>query len=227
MSKEIERVLVVAAHPDDEVLGAGGYIAKLKKEGASIEVLVLSKGENSRGSDDLEERERERLKSLNLSNKRLGVDNYKCLDLPDNAFDSFGILNVVKAILENVEYKTPDLILTHSIKDLNIDHCVTARATLTAFRPSASAPSRILGFYVPSSTDWGEFMGGNFEARYFVELSESDLAAKLEGFSSYKSEIGSLNHPRTSDNLTDLSKIWGRKIGVVYAEAYEVYWIRN
>ena len=103
------------------------------------------------------EREARRVNQLNLVCQLLGITEYECLDFDDNSFDTVGVLNISRAVEKSALGFNPDIVLTHSISDLNVDHEITARAVITAFRPAVCDVESILGFYIPSSSDWGSF----------------------------------------------------------------------
>ena len=132
------RVLVVAAHPDDEVLGCGGTIAKLSNEGHDIHIMILGEGSTSRSQDrgqadmTLVEALRE---NSHQAAKTLGAKEVCLRDLPDNRFDAVPLLEIVKIVEEAVEKLNPEIIYTHHGGDLNIDHTLTHRSVLTATRP--------------------------------------------------------------------------------------------
>ena len=154
-----ERVLVVAAHPDDEVLGCGGTIAKHIAAKHDVAVAILAEGLTSRVNN-----RNDALSSSNLTglrqtateaNRKLGVNDIRFLGLPDNRMDDLNLLDIVKQI-ENIKSDfRPTIVYTHFPRDLNVDHRLTAQAVLTAFRPQPHEPLKFMGFFeVPSSTDY-------------------------------------------------------------------------
>ena len=153
MSKK--KVLVIAAHPDDEVLGCGGTIAKHKDIGDDVTVLIMADGVNSRGEKLKNESVDERRACAKQANNILKVDDLIFLSYPDNKMDTVPLLDIIKNI-ENIMIKVcPDIVYTHSLSDLNIDHCVVHNASITACRalPEQSV-NQLLFFEVPSSTEW-------------------------------------------------------------------------
>ena len=135
---EYENVLVVAAHPDDEVLGCGGTIARLSQAGVNVDVLLIADGEKSR----LSENKLSEMNSLILDRQHaaeharsiLGCRSVECLDFPDNALDTVAMLDVVKAVENRVEKFRPKLVFTHHPSDVNIDHRIVHEAVTVACR---------------------------------------------------------------------------------------------
>lgn len=213
--------VVFAAHPDDEVLGAGGTIARLGDAGEQIHIHILGEGGTSRrtpeGGDDPATLEADARRAAAV----LGVSSVSFHGLPDNRFDSVDMLDVVQTV-ETVLRATPcHRVLTHSIGDLNIDHRITAQAVLTATRPIAvKSPAEILSFEVLSSSEWSFGAFGCFDPRYFVEIQESDLERKIAALREYRSELREAPHPRSVDGVVALARSRGFTVGVAYAEAF-------
>ena len=130
----MKNVLVIAAHPDDEVIGCGGTIAKHKRSGDKIHLLYMTDGISSRDDIDFQQKN---IRETGVQNfiDYLKPDSNKCLNLPDNSMDSISLLEIVKEIESVINDTKPDIIYTHSSKDLNIDHRITLEATLVAARP--------------------------------------------------------------------------------------------
>src|SRR3989344_3519958 len=145
-------ILVVAAHPDDEVLGAGGTILKHIKAGDKVSLLILGDGETSKARGaDIEKRERQAKEAAEM----LGANELILEKLPDNKFDSLSLLEIVKIVESAVERLMPEVVYTHWERDLNVDHRLTCQAVLTACRPQPkSGVKKILAFETLSSTEW-------------------------------------------------------------------------
>lgn len=219
-------VLVVAAHPDDEVLGAGGTMARLAAAGEQVYAAILGEGVTSRFAQR-EAADRELLSSLKDDSaraaERLGVADLFTYDLPDNRFDTVALLDVVKIVEELVQRLAPTAIYTHHAGDLNVDHGVVHRAVLTAARPVAGASVQaIYAFEVPSSTEWAF---GQLEPRFrptvFVDIAAT-LEAKVEAMEAYESEARPFPHPRSPDALRALARARGAAAGLEAAEAFEL-----
>src|SRR5262249_46095068 len=219
-------VLIIAAHPDDEVLGCGGTIARLATEGHDVHVAILGEGVTSRyphrsGADagivDSLHRCSQQVAQL------LGAKDVTVGDLPDNRFDTVALLDIVKIIEGLVERLQPQVIYTHHGGDLNIDHCTVHRAVLTATRPTARCHVKeIYAFEVPSATEWafGQFALA-FRASVFVDVTET-LSRKIEAIRVYDSEVREFPHPRSPQGLTALAQYRGSAVGFAAAEAFEL-----
>ena len=134
------KVLIVAAHSDDEVLGCGGTIAKLAKQGNEVAVIFMTNGVSSRNEkDDLIKIQERKLHSEHAA-KILGISQITQFDYPDNCMDTVPLLNVTQSIEDEIRKFQPEIVMTHFTNDLNIDHSTVARATLTATRPLAGSP---------------------------------------------------------------------------------------
>ncbi len=216
------KVLVVAAHPDDEVLGAGGSIARHVSQGDQVTVMILGAGLSARYADPAQvaDGQLQQLQSdARQSAKIMGVTDLRLFDLPDNRFDSLDLLVIVKIIEAVIAEIRPAIIYTHFHGDLNIDHQRTARAVLTACRPLAESPvRRLLAFEVPSATGWG-FPEHPFMPTVFVGISAT-LQQKLAAMAVYGSETRDFPHPRSGEALSVRARSWGSQAGMVAAEPF-------
>ncbi|MFX0100552.1 MAG: PIG-L deacetylase family protein [Candidatus Hodarchaeota archaeon] len=218
----MKRVLIVAAHPDDEILGCGGTIAKLLKEGDEGYTLILGEGITSRDdSRDAEKRkgEIEKLKkSAMRANKILGIKEVFFCDLPDNRFDTIPLLDIIK-IVENFKKRIePNVIFTHFSSDLNIDHRITHDAVLTATRPLPSeSVKEIYSFEILSSTEWR--FPQKFSPNVFYNI-ESTINLKIDAMKEYSLELAEYPHPRSLDGIRINAKSWGMKVGIKYCEPF-------
>lgn len=213
--------VVFAAHPDDEVLGAGGTIARLGDAGEQVHVHILGEGGTSRAVPEVGDDPKTLEADARRASAVLGVSSISFHGLPDNRFDSIDMLEVVRRVETVLESTRCERVLTHSIGDLNIDHRITAQAVLTATRPiSGVTPAEVLSFEVLSSSEWAFGALGGFEPRYFVEIAESDLERKIAALREYRSEVREAPHPRSVDGVIALAKCRGFTIGVPYAEAF-------
>ena len=222
-------VLVVAAHPDDEVLGCGGTAARLAREGHSIYTAILGEGITARypqpGCADQASLDKMHDCSRNVADL-LGVKELSLHDLPDNRFDSLPLLDVIKLVEQSIERWRPDIIYTHHSGDLNIDHQVVNRAVLTAVRPVPGQCVReVYMFEVPSSTEWAfQQLAPVFKPNVFVNI-EDTLQLKLQGMQLYESEVRKFPHPRSPEALTGIARRWGSVVGCQAAEAFEAVFI--
>ncbi len=217
-------VLIVAAHPDDEVLGCGGTIAKLSEEGHEIHAAILGEGITSRYN------KRESAKMALVEEIRecsrkaadlLGITELFLYDLPDNRFDTIPLLDVIKIIEELIEHSRPEVIYTHHGGDLNIDHAITQRAVLTATRPVAGCPIKtIYEFEVPSATEWAfsQFQT-TFQPNIFEDITDT-LETKIKAMGLYETETRSFPHPRSSEAIRNIAQRWGSVVGLKASEAF-------
>lgn len=210
-------ILVVAAHPDDEMLGCGGTIARRLKEGDRVHVVIMAEGITSRTHGAEEE-----VSMLHAAAARahdtLGTTSLTFHRLPDNRMDSVPLLDIVKIIENHVIMMRPDIVYTHHGNDMNIDHNRTHDAVLTACRPTPECTVRtILFFEVPSSTEWRP--SASFQPNWFEDIAET-LPAKMEALRHYRSEIREWPHPRSYDAVEHLARWRGATAGVEAAEAF-------
>ena len=223
-------VLVLAAHPDDEVLGCGGTIARLSSEGHKVTIAILGQGAASRfpkGSTEaiseisaLRERSRE-------AGRILGAAEVLHYDLSDNRFDSVDLLDVVK-LIEDIGRRTrPDEVFTQHGGDLNVDHQITFRATLTAFRPQPGSKVRALYAYeIASSTEWAfGSLSPVFVPNTFMNISDH-IEAKMAALKAYTTEMKDFPHPRSLEATRNQMVERGACIGVMAAEAFACVWRR-
>ena len=228
-----QTVLVIAAHPDDEVLGCGGTIAKHAAAGDNVHILLMAEGITSRDRiRDVTIRENE-LSSLaetaQKAGRFLGAGSVDFLSFPDNRMDSLPLLDIIKAVEGKMEQIRPDLVYTHHGGDLNVDHLVTHRAVVTACRPWPEQTVRALLFFeVPSSTDW---QAGNaaekFYPNWFVDLSPSIngttfLDKKLQALEMYDSEMRDFPHARSIKAVKCAAVTRGTGVGLKAAEGFMV-----
>ncbi len=202
-------------------------MARLVKEGNEVYTLILGEGITSRDEKrDRAKRERELkvLKNQTVeANKILGVKKTYTFDFPDNRFDTISLLDIIKVIERTKEEVKPEVIFTHHHGDLNVDHQVTLKAVMTAFRPVKEEKAReIYSFEVPSSTEWNTPSCANcFRPNYFVNISET-LEVKIKAMKEYKSEVEEFPHPRSPEAIELMAKCWGVQVGLSATEAFEV-----
>ena len=212
-----KKILVIAAHPDDEILGCGGTISKLKDEN-HIQVLFMTNGVSSRGKDKKQVLRR-RKAYINLF-KYLSLPVPKNLNLPDNEMDKIPLLKIVKKVEQKIRDYKPDTIITHYSHCLNVDHKITFEAVSTACRPvNKLSVKKILSFEIPSSTDWALYKGKNFQPNYFIDISEH-LKKKINLIKFYKEELRSYPHSRSIAAIKALASVRGVSCGVKYAEGF-------
>ena len=219
----MKRILVIAAHPDDEVLGCGATISKYLRRGSDVFVLFIAEGSSCRYPDpnSVDSRaaitERTRLSTKAL--KVLGVTNYCFSDLPCGRLDQAPILEINKIIEKVIRKFKPDTILTHSALDANNDHRIVYRSTIMATRPCPEVSvARLLTYEVLSSTEWS--FGETFTPSRFEEIEEIDLNIKCQSLYAYETEVRDFPFPRSEESIRALAMHRGAQSGLPLAEAF-------
>ena len=217
-------ILVVAAHPDDEVLGCGGTAARLAAQGEKVYLSIFGEGITSR-YENRAEAEPGLLKALHGKSadvgRLLGAQDVFLFGLPDNRFDTLPLLDVIKKVEGLIEKLRPEIIFTHHPADLNVDHVVLHRAVMTATRPMAGHPVKDLyAFEIASSSEWslGQFAPA-FQPNVFYDIAAT-LQRKIDAMQLYESEARPFPHPRSPDALRAIARRWGSVVGVDAAEAF-------
>ena len=217
-----KKILVVAAHPDDETLGCGGAIAKHSNEGDEVKVIVMTDGVSSRFISKSKE-VKNRNEALQKAMRILGADLLGRGEFPDNMLDTVPLLELIQYIENLKKDFNFDIIYTHSPSDLNIDHRIIFEATLTAFRPEPKeCITEIRSFEIPSSTDYSSGkINQNFSPNLFIDTS-SHHELKLKALGCYDMELRDFPHSRSLESINALAKTRGASVGLKMAEAFEV-----
>jgi LmbE family N-acetylglucosaminyl deacetylase len=221
----MKTVLVVAAHPDDEILGVGGTVARHVADGDKVYAVILGEGQTSRGehredigSSVVEELHRNTLESA----KAVGYSEVFFADFPDNRFDEVDLLDIVKEVEKKIRELKPQIIYTHYSGDLNVDHQYTARAVLTATRPIGDYPvEEIYAFETLSSSEWNFDYSAqpSFCPNVFVDITDF-YDKKEQAMSCYVSELCEFPHPRSLKGMDVLSRTRGMAAGMQRAESF-------
>jgi len=222
-----QRFCVIASHPDDEILGCGGTLCRLSELGKSVLVIIIGEGPTSRrGNSSSVDKLID--SQTALIKKRLNLVEVVKLRLRDNCFDTYPLLDIIKAVENAASNFKPECVFTQSGSDLNIDHAVTFRAVLTAFRPMpCSATKSVISFEVPSSTEWSfGSLGARFDPNLFVDISDY-YGMKKNLLEIYDDEILQYPHPRSYRGVENLARFRGQTVGVVFAEAFQIIWALN
>jgi LmbE family N-acetylglucosaminyl deacetylase len=228
-------ILIIAAHPDDEVLGMGGTIAKHTSQHDNVSIIYMATGITGRRElleseyeikdipkkiqEDWQQEIGKLRQDANKSARLLKVKNVKFFDFPDNEMDGIHLLKVVKVIEKEIKSAKPDRIYTNHYGDLNVDHKVVYNATLVACRPTNFPVKEILSFEVLSSTEWG--YPYNFNPNHFINI-EKYLGKKIKAMELFVNEIRKFPHPRSSENIKHVARRWGSVSGFNAAEAFEL-----
>ena len=220
MNEESYRILVVIAHPDDEVLGAGGLLLQSAEKGFKTGVVTLASRANARYERGTEERLRsEQKKALDF----LKVSYISNHDYPDAELSTVPHLNLVRSIEEDILEFRPDIVVTHWYGDLHEDHRVVSKACQEAIRIQQRRTGRagvesLWYMEVPSSTDWA--LERRFNPNLYLELSKEEVEAKEQAMEFYSEAVRPDPHSRA--RLKAFAELRGAQVGLFYAEAFEV-----
>jgi len=216
--------LVVVAHPDDEVLGAGGTIYSLAKRGEEVNVCILCSEVEIRNyrptSEELDN-------DIHEANKLLGVNKIYQGGFPNIALNTVKQLELVQFIEGIMIENKTEVIITHHPGDLNNDHhhvSIACQAASRLFQRRSDVVNlrELLFMEVPSSTDWALNSSLNtFKANVYFEIKEDGVEKKIESLSKYRGVMRDYPHPRSEENLKSLATYRGSQAGLVYAEAFE------
>lgn len=224
-----KKIMVVVAHPDDELLGLGGTMNRLIQEyECQVKVLILGEGITSRSEQRDVEQWEEQLKihkeNIKQAQKSIGYHELAVYDFPDNRFDAVSLIDLIKVVEKEKQEFNPLVIFTHHGGDVNIDHQRTFEAVITACRPmSHEQVDTIITFETPSGTEWRASSDPrHFIPNFFVGISEANLQAKITGMEAYEFEKRSYPHPRSPEALRILAQQRGLMVGKKMAEAFNI-----
>lgn len=217
-------VLCIVAHPDDEVLGVGGTLARHAADGEDVHICILSDGVTSRYDDtsaadaEIERRRQRAEQAADILGATVSLHGF-----PDNSFDTVPLLDIVQTVEAEIDDHAPETVYTHHYGDLNIDHELTCRAVTTATRPLEDCSvERVLAFETLSATEWSAPSPDNsFQPQHFVTISDQ-LETKLDALQIYEDELREPPHPRNVKTVHRNGQVWGAKVGVRAAEPFEV-----
>jgi LmbE family N-acetylglucosaminyl deacetylase len=229
------KTLIVVAHPDDEVLGMGGTIKKLSKQGHDMKIIYLSTGILARRELDGKSSNKifnkkflsnikKNISKLQLdakkSSKILGIDEIEFMDFPDNEMDIISNLQITKTIENVISDFKPTTVYTTPQYDVNVDHTSLFYATLTATRPRKNYHvKKVFSFEVLSSSEW--YFPVSFTPNTFVDISK-ELAFKIKAIKAYKNELREFPHPRSVIAIEANARKWGSVSGFNFAEAFSL-----
>ena len=219
----MKKILVFAAHPDDELLGCGATLLKYQKKGFKIKIIFFGDGESSRNI-----KKKNFLKSIIVrekqaeSFKKRKIRKANIYKFPDNRLDTIPLLDIVKFIEKQIKQNKPEIIFTHFENDLNIDHQIIYNAVITATRPlSKTFVKKIYSFEVSSSTDFilSRKQKKIFNPNLYFNV-ESTIDKKINLLKLYKGEIKKWPHARSLKSIKNLAMYRGSQVGIKYAEAF-------
>ena len=220
-----KKILVVAAHPDDEILGCGGTILRHIEDKDRVHVIILSEGVTSRDESRDTEFRRAELSQLHQAAQKaaefMGVEDIILFDFPDNRMDGVTLLDVVKKIEKKINDFQPDTIYTHHAGDVNVDHKIAHKAVVTACRPLPDTSVKDIYFFETlSSTEWQIMSPNNiFCPNVFIDI-ENYIDKKIAALHYYESEMREYPHSRSYDAIKILAQQRGFTVGCHYAEAF-------
>lgn len=209
----MKKVLVIAAHPDDELLGCGATIALHTSAGDKVQSIILCEGETMRQQDN-----GEKVNATKEAAKVLGCNEPICVGLPDQHLDTLPIVDIISPIEKVVREFQPNIVYCHFGKDLNRDHQLVFEAAMVALRPKNEFIEAIYSFYIVGSTEWN--YPRTFEPDTWVGFEKSILEQKLKAFSCYETELCDYPNPRSLKALENLAKATGNQCCMEYAEAF-------
>ena len=220
----MERVLVIAAHPDDEVLGMGGTIAKYAEQGAEIALLIVTDGSTSQYKDDpnlekiIEEKKAETKACANV----LGIKHIFYGNLPDMKLDVTPHVEVNRVIEGVIDEFQPSIVFTHFVGDVNKDHQCVYASTLVACRPvSEQCVKKLFLYAVPSSTEWNvQTASTAFLPNWYEDISGAYAEKKYKGLECYTTELRDYPHPRSVQYLRTADTAEGNRVGLLAAESF-------
>jgi len=224
-----KQILVIVAHPDDELLGCGATMHKLISEyNCSIRAVILGEGLTSRSKnrnvDEWQQALSEHKNNIENARIKIGYKSTGMYDLPDNRFDTIALLDIIKIIEDEKELFSPEIIFTHHGGDLNIDHQKVFEAVITSTRPLPEEKVKcIITFETPSGTEWiASSEPKQFVPNFFVQVSEKNIMTKIQGMESYIFEKRNYPHPRSPKALKVLAERYGIMLGGGFYEAFQI-----
>jgi LmbE family N-acetylglucosaminyl deacetylase len=227
-----KKVMIVVAHPDDEILGLGALLNQLNNEyNITSHVVILGEGITSRSNVRDAELWKEELllhkENIKRAQEYIKYRTLSVYDFPDNRFDTVALLDIIKVIEKEKTIFAPDIVFTHHGGDLNIDHQKTFEAVITACRPLENETVKtIICFETFSGTEWRASNDPrHFIPNLFFSFSEQNLEAKIKAMEAYDFEKRKYPHPRSPEAIRNRAKMWGVTCGLEYAEAF--YLVRS
>jgi LmbE family N-acetylglucosaminyl deacetylase len=215
------KILIISAHPDDEILGCGATILKHVENGDEVSVCIVTTSTHPRWSDEY--RERKLIEAKNVD-RILGIKNRFYCNLRTTELSITPGAELNKSLTEVIQEVDPDTVYTHFYGDINSDHVEIFNSAMVCTRPISKKVS-FLSFETLSSTEWGT---AHFSPNFYVSVSEDQVKKKIEAFLCYESEVKDSPHPRSPEGIMNLAKKRGNDICESFAESFVIikdYWI--
>lgn len=224
-----KRILVVVAHPDDELLGLGATMHQLiNEQNCEVRAVILGEGITSRSDERSSKQWEKELKihrqNIEQARKAIGYKSVGIYAFPDNRFDTVALLDIIKVIEKEKEIFQPEIIFTHHGGDVNIDHQRTFEAVITATRPmEGEIVKTVITFETPSGTEWiASSDPRKFIPNLFITVNKENIQAKVKGMESYEFEKRKHPHPRSPEALEIRAAMWGLSVGSNFVEAFNI-----
>lgn len=216
--------LLVVAHPDDEVLGAGASIWKWTRTANHVSICIMSTEAKAR---TFRPEDKELNDDLNTSSDYLGIERKFEGSFPNIEMNTVPHLKLVQHIETAIKEAEPDIVITHHPADTNNDHLQTSMACQEAIRlyqrrPEIKPIKEFWYMEVPSSTEWALNTSMNrFQPNTWVEVGNDGVEAKIKALSMYRGVMRPYPHPRSAEAIEGFAAYRGCQVGVKYAEAFE------
>ena len=217
-----KQILILSPHADDEILGCGGAISRLSREGYDINVLILTNANDGApeiySKKDIKKiRDESKLANEFIGTKKLFFENLPALTL--NQYPLYKISNIIEKYILKIK---PEVVFIPSSNDIHEDHKIIFKAAKVSLRPNKkSNVKKILSYEVLSETEWNENEKA-FSPNYFVKLNKLNINNKIKAFLKYKSQVKKFPHPRSKEAILSLSRVRGSQVFAEYAEAFRV-----
>lgn len=226
MLKLFNKILVIAAHPDDEILGVGGTISLLSKMGKQVDVLIFTDGSSTQYFDN-EAILEDKFHEAKEANDIVGSKVLPRADFPDMRLDTIAHVDKNIALGKVISQGGYDTIFVQDRTDINKDHNELYESTMVACRPyPGQSVKHVLSYYVNSSTEWGNLLKKKpFDPNVFIDISET-IDHKLSAMEKYTTEIRDYPHPRSTEAIRNSAKYFGNMVGTEYAEPFHLVYTK-
>lgn len=209
-----KKVLVIAAHPDDEILGCGGTLIKHIENGDEVWAIILCEGESMRNQSSSQKDN-----SAKKASMIIGMNEPIMIGLPDQHLDTLPIVDIISPINKIVDEVKPNIVYCHCGSDLNRDHQLVFEATQVALRPKVKHIEEVYSYYIVGSTEWNYPM--SFVPDTWIGFDEQVMKRKIKAFSAYETEVCEYPNPRSLEAIENLAKYVGNQCCMEYAESFQ------